>query len=126
MSSQPASDLLEQGRTDPIHTLRDRLPSAAPPYAEGALANPALDEGILEVLLRNPGLPGELLARIADDDRFRRSDSIKRSLVLHPATPWHVAAQFAKFLRRKQRYDPAERFQSDWYRHYRQMFTDVL
>ncbi len=34
--------------------------------------------------------------------------------------------QFGEFLRLKRRYDPAERFQSDWYRHYRQMFVDVL
>jgi FAD/FMN-containing dehydrogenase len=31
--------------------------------------------------------------------------------------------QFGKFLDFKRHYDPAERFQSDWYRHYRQMFT---
>ena len=30
--------------------------------------------------------------------------------------------QFAEFLARKRRYDPHERFQSDWYRHYRDMF----
>jgi FAD/FMN-containing dehydrogenase len=34
--------------------------------------------------------------------------------------------QFAEFLRRKRQYDPDERFQSDWYRHYRSMFADVL
>jgi FAD/FMN-containing dehydrogenase len=33
--------------------------------------------------------------------------------------------QFAEFLRLKRRYDPAERFQSDWYRHYREMFAEV-
>ncbi|MBE7550835.1 MAG: FAD-binding oxidoreductase [Anaerolineales bacterium] len=30
--------------------------------------------------------------------------------------------QFAEFLRLKRRYDPEERFQSDWYRYYRDMF----
>ena len=34
--------------------------------------------------------------------------------------------QFAEFLRLKKRYDPEERFQSDWYRHYRTMFADSL
>lgn len=34
--------------------------------------------------------------------------------------------QFAEFLRLKKNYDPEERFQSDWYRHYRAMFADVL
>ncbi len=31
--------------------------------------------------------------------------------------------QFPEFLRLKLRYDPDERFQSDWYRHYRRMFA---
>ena len=34
--------------------------------------------------------------------------------------------QFTEFLRLKRRYDPQERFQSDWYRHYRRMFADRL
>jgi FAD/FMN-containing dehydrogenase len=32
--------------------------------------------------------------------------------------------QFAQFLKLKKKYDPEERFQSDWYRHYRSMFAD--
>jgi FAD/FMN-containing dehydrogenase len=31
--------------------------------------------------------------------------------------------QFGEFLRLKKKYDPEERFQSDWYRHYRTMFA---
>jgi FAD/FMN-containing dehydrogenase len=34
--------------------------------------------------------------------------------------------QFADFLRLKRKHDPEERFQSDWYRHYKAMFADVL
>jgi FAD/FMN-containing dehydrogenase len=34
--------------------------------------------------------------------------------------------QFAEFLRLKKKYDPEERFQSDWYRHYKKMFADAL
>ena len=34
--------------------------------------------------------------------------------------------QFAEFLSLKKKYDPEERFQSDWYRHYRTMFADGL
>jgi FAD/FMN-containing dehydrogenase len=34
--------------------------------------------------------------------------------------------QFVDFLRLKKKYDPQERFQSDWYRHYRDMFADKL
>jgi FAD/FMN-containing dehydrogenase len=33
---------------------------------------------------------------------------------------------FAEFLWLKRKYDPEERFQSDWYRHYRTMFADNL
>ena len=31
--------------------------------------------------------------------------------------------QLPEFLDHKRRYDPTERFQSDWYRHYRDMFA---
>lgn len=34
--------------------------------------------------------------------------------------------QFIEFLRLKKRYDPEERFQSDWYRHYKEMFSEEL
>ena len=33
--------------------------------------------------------------------------------------------QFPEFLRLKKKHDPEERFQSDWYRHYKKMFADV-
>ena len=34
--------------------------------------------------------------------------------------------QFPEFLRLKKKYDPEERFQSNWYRHYKKMFSDSL
>jgi len=34
--------------------------------------------------------------------------------------------QMAEFLRLKRHYDPSEVFQSDWYRHYKKMFSDRL
>jgi FAD/FMN-containing dehydrogenase len=34
--------------------------------------------------------------------------------------------RFAEFLQLKKKYDPEERFQSDWYRHHRVMFADSL
>ena len=34
--------------------------------------------------------------------------------------------QFPEFLRWKRQFDPEERFQSDWYRHYKAMFADEL
>jgi FAD/FMN-containing dehydrogenase len=42
----------------------------------------------------------------------------------HWATPAQVTAcypQFPQFLKLKRVYDPKERFQSDWYRHYREL-----
>jgi FAD/FMN-containing dehydrogenase len=45
------------------------------------------------------------------------------------ATQRHTEAchpRFVEFLRLKKKYDPEERFQSDWYRHYREMFADRL
>jgi FAD/FMN-containing dehydrogenase len=45
------------------------------------------------------------------------------------AERYQVAAaypQFTEFLRLKQRLDPAEVFQSEWYRHYRRMFSDQI
>lgn len=34
--------------------------------------------------------------------------------------------QFPQFLQLKKKYDPKERFQSNWYRHYKRMFSDSL
>lgn len=34
--------------------------------------------------------------------------------------------QFPEFLRLKKKYDPQERFQSEWYRHYKKMFSDKI
>jgi FAD/FMN-containing dehydrogenase len=34
--------------------------------------------------------------------------------------------QFTEFLRLKLKYDAAERFQSDWYRHYKEMFSNTI
>ncbi len=34
--------------------------------------------------------------------------------------------QFVEFLKLKKKYDPAERFQSEWYRHYKAMFASKL
>ena len=34
--------------------------------------------------------------------------------------------EFPQFLRLKKKYDPEERFQSDWYRHYEAMFADSI
>jgi len=76
----------------------------------------------------------EGLARAAAD--FRRLIDRARSyggsyyLTYHRwATREQVQAcypQFTEFLRLQRRHDPEERFQSEWYRHYRTMFADAL
>ena len=38
----------------------------------------------------------------------------------------HADPRFAEFLKLKRQYDPDERFQSDWYRHYKSLFADKL
>lgn len=58
------------------------------------------------------------------DMAIRRSGSYYLTYHKH-ATREQVLAcypQFPEFLRLKRQYDPDERFQSEWYRHYRQMF----
>ncbi len=45
---------------------------------------------------------------------YHRWATREQVLACHPRMP--------EFLRRKRRFDPDERFQSDWYRHYRDMF----
>lgn len=47
--------------------------------------------------------------------RFATRSQVERA---HP--------HFIAFLRAKLAYDPAERFQSDWYRHYRRLFADSV
>jgi hypothetical protein len=44
--------------------------------------------------------------------RWANRDQVERC---HP--------RFAEFLGLKKQHDPEERFQSDWYRHYREMFA---
>jgi FAD/FMN-containing dehydrogenase len=72
----------------------------------------------------------EGLARSADDFRRLIDVAVERGgsyyLTYHR---WATRAQvetcyprFAEFLRLKRERDPEERFQSDWYRHYRALF----
>ena len=91
-------DLREEGRTDSTDGLRDRLASAPPLYAEGAFENPAMNEDLMEILLRNRGLTGSLLNRISGDDRFARNDAVKRGVVFHPATSNAVSMRLVQFL----------------------------
>jgi len=72
------------------------------------------------------------LAKAADDFRLLIDRGLKHGgsyyLTYHrwARRPQVEAAypQFAEFLRLKRQYDPQERFQSDWYRQYRDLFAD--
>ena len=76
----------------------------------------------------------EGLRRSANDFRRLIDQAIRRDgsyyLTYHR---WATRAQvercyprFVEFLRLKRRYDPKERFQSEWYRHYRRVFGDRI
>lgn len=66
-------------------------------------------------------------------DHFRRmiDISLRHGGAWYPAYHKHALRrqveaaypQFADFLKLKRKYDPAELFQSDWYRHYKNMFS---
>ena len=76
---------------------------------------------------RRPGKGGR---RFSAD--HRPGDRVRRPLYLtyhRWATRKQVETcypQFVDFLRLKKKYDPRERFQSDWYRHYQTMFAGRL
>jgi len=88
----------ESGRTDTARDLADRLAGAEPRYLEGALENPALDEPLAGVLLRNRGATQPTLLRLYEDPRFRRSYGIRAALVMHPNTPRAVALNLTHHL----------------------------
>ncbi len=98
MEEQAAPSPLEQGKTDSPDQLRDRLATAPPPYAEGALLNPRMDESLLSVLLRNHGLTESLLTRIGNDEQLMRSDEIKGAVARHPAASLAISMHLVKFL----------------------------
>jgi hypothetical protein len=98
MDPTAAASQLEQGKTDPQHRLGGRLATAPPPYVEGALLNPRMDEKLLGVLLRNQGLTESLLTRIGNDERLMRSDEIKGAVARHPAAPLAISMHLVKFL----------------------------
>jgi hypothetical protein len=57
-----------------------------------ALRNPSLDEHHLLAILKQRGLPEEILCAIYSAKRLIESSSVKFALVSHPDTPSHIAA----------------------------------
>ncbi len=80
-----------RGRDDPPDALRRQLPSAPTDYLGGALSNPALGHGEIQLLLRNRRAGATLVARIARDGRWTRFHEIRKALVLHPNCPLSIS-----------------------------------
>jgi len=98
MEEQAAPSLREQARNDSLKDLQDRLATAPPSYAEGALLNPQMNENLLLVLLRNQGLTESVLTRIGNDEQLMRNDDVKGAVARHPATPRTLSMHLVKFL----------------------------
>lgn len=62
---------------------------------------------------------------IATELFMRRSARRRNNVVVHKQV-LRAYPQFVEFLKLKKKYDPGERFQSDWYRHYKAMFAEEL
>lgn len=98
MRPQTTASERERGRRDPRGILADRLPRAPADYLEGALENPALDEDLVVLMLRNRATPQPLIDRIARDGRYRRSPDVRAGLVRHPSSPRGVAMNLVHLL----------------------------
>ncbi len=81
----------ERGRTASAAGLRDRLPVASAAFLEGALANPALGEDEIILLLRNRRADPIVLTRIARSPRWFRVYEVKKGLARHPRVPLGLA-----------------------------------
>lgn len=86
------------GRTDPPRRLADSLASADAAYLEGALGNPALNEDLVVLLLRNRRATAEVLRQVHEGSRFRRSPQVQTALVCHPRTPRALAMNLVPYL----------------------------
>ena len=91
-------DSRRAGRTDPPQRLADSLASAGAAYLEGALDNPALNEDLLVLLLRNRRATAEVLRQVHEGRRFRRSPQVQAALVCHPRTPRALAMNLVPYL----------------------------
>src|SRR5437773_317839 len=104
----------EAGRTTPAETLALELATAPLVFLEGALANPAMQPGLVSILLKNQehpmvirallqnprlveedalviasarGTPSGVLQTLAEDARFSKRPSVQKALVQNHATP---------------------------------------
>jgi hypothetical protein len=79
-----------------------------------------LRKGIMPLLKRVGGSMSASSTTTLPDRRLRLLPSGKFVKDVHSQLN-----RIPEFMRLKRRYDPLETFQSDWYRHYREMFDAV-
>lgn len=91
-------DSRRTGRTDTPQRLADSLARATVPYLEGALDNPALNEDLAVMLLRNRHVTEKVLRQLHQEDRFRRSHRVRTGLVCHPHSPRPLAMNLVPYL----------------------------
>ena len=93
-----AENDFDSGRTAPPERLKARLPTAPPEFLEGALVNPGLTPKDLTLCLRNPGVAGSFIQRVAKNRDWIKSYEVKAAIVLHPRTPRAVAMNLVAYL----------------------------
>jgi len=97
--SRPAEgDPLAAGKADPPGRLLALLPTAGARYLEGSLENPALDEDLAVVLLRNRGAPSAVLRRL-HGSALGSCYRVQAALAGHPRAPRAIALRLTHLLR---------------------------
>ncbi len=98
MGNMTDEDSRRAGRTDTSRRLADSLASADAAYLEGALGNPALNQDLVVLLLRNRRATAEVLRQVHEGRRFRSSPQVQAALVCHPRTPRALAMNLVPYL----------------------------
>jgi len=88
----------QKGRTASSEELREALGKVPPPYMEGALSNPEIDEGHIFLMLKNPALTRPLIEDIFREHRWIKIYKVKVAVVNHPNAPRHLSLNLLKFL----------------------------
>jgi len=70
------------------------LDTAPLPFLEGALVNPALLAKHVLLLLRNPSITPDLIARLARSPVWMKPYDVKAALVSHPKAPRRGGHEF--------------------------------
>jgi len=88
----------EAGRTAPAETLARELVTASLAYLEGAMVNPAMQPGLVPLLLKNHSVTAQLIVRVSAHRGWLKPYEVKSAIVQHPKTPRAVAMNLVQFL----------------------------